>query len=69
VLGVISRLDNDTLVCGTSDQSSSVQNFASFNGNGPYTSTLNFKTSYLSPTANPAPGPFTASVTLQVQYP
>ena len=69
VLAVISRLSDNTLVCGTSAVSSSVQNFASFNGTGAYTSTLDFKTFYISQKANPGPGVFTASITLQVQYP
>ena len=68
VLALITRLDN-RLVCGTSAISSSVQNFASFDGTGGYTSTLDFKTFYISPKANPGPGVFTASITLQVQYP
>jgi hypothetical protein len=69
VLAVITRLSDNTLVCGTSANSSSVQNFASFNGTGAYTSTLDFNTSYISQKANPGPGVFTASITLQVQYP
>ena len=69
VLAVIARSSDNTVVCGTSAIASSVQNFASFSGAGAYTSTLDFKTFYISPKANPGPGVFTASITLQVQYP
>ena len=61
---------NNAVVCGDSAiAQGSEQNFATFSGTGAYNSTLDFKTLYFSQTANPAPGPFTASVTLQVSYP
>jgi type 1 fimbria pilin len=67
---VITRRINNNIICGDSAIGPSPdQNFASFNGSGAYTSTLDYKTLYFSQAANPAPGPFTASVTLQVSYP
>ena len=67
---VITRRINNNIICGDSAIGPSPdQNFASFNGSGAYTSTLDYKTLYFSQAANPAPGPFTTSVTLQVSYP
>ena len=67
---VITRRINNNIICGDSAiDLSPDQNFASFNGSGAYISTLDYKTLYFSQTANPAPGLFTTSVTLQVSYP
>jgi len=69
VLVQIKRADN-SIVCGDSAVGQgSVQNFATFTNAAAYSSTLSFVLNITSLNANPAPGVFTTSVTLQVQYP
>jgi len=69
VLVQIKRAGN-AIVCGDSAVGQgSVQDFATFTNAAAYSSTLGFELWITSLSKNPAPGVFTTSVTLQVQYP